>query len=231
MSERRSRAHLAIDRADLLAAGLMDDPARTARVLRQWIALGGDTALLAGAIAARTQAGLGDPLQPRNQAVTDLAPTFVGNPTEIAEDISHELSRYGREDWRGDKNLLAAPAAYHSQPRLFAAYHATRANGGPFTLSPRQILRILKSSTVCYFEAIPGHADALLPKSGSSAHPANQNNKDRPVNALTPISDREFVDAMSRAPAGQPSSRRKPPASSSLGKNSLTSWRRSTPTR
>ncbi len=221
MADRRSRAQIAIDRAD--AAGLMDDPARTARVVRQWIALGGDSALLAGAIAARTQTSADEP---RNRAIGQLARTFVGGLTEVAEDCSHALRRYGRDDWRGDRNLLSAPAAYQSQPRLLAAYHATRANGGPFTLSSRQIARILKSSTICFVEAIPGHENALLAAGLASAHnshhqqfgmsfsgnrsrrargkiPTHHTNEDSTLNALTPQSNAEFIEAMKRAPAGQ----------------------------
>jgi hypothetical protein len=169
--------------------------------------LGGEYALAGKIIAARLEAIPCARLARRDAALVALAQTYVGRLWTVAGSVSTELQRYAASAWkRRDRNLASAPSAsapseYLTQPRKLAAFEAMRADDTVAGLGRKQISRILASH--CYDTRSFGHSKAVS-MSIASAQPLIRSNEDRPLNAISPIiSDREFVDAIRRAPAGQ----------------------------
>jgi hypothetical protein len=120
----------------------------------------------------------------RDVAVAALAQTYVGRRWTMAGNVSTELRRYASTAWRRrDQNLDTPPSEYLAQPRRLAAFEAMRADPKAAGLGQKQISRILASV--------------------ATAQNAITTNEDSAVNALTPQSNAEFIEAMKRAPAGR----------------------------
>jgi hypothetical protein len=182
-------------RADLaIKLDTADDLDRLRRAVEQMTAVGGDCAWLGSLLAERLR-GLPDArLARRDEALAALAQTYVGRLSTVSGNVSTELQRYAASAWkRRDHSLPSAPSEYLTQPRRLAAFEAMRVDAKAAALGQKQISRILTF----------GHR-AAVPTSIAGPQNANRTNKRSPaVNALSPISDREFVAAMRRAPSGQ----------------------------
>ncbi len=178
------------------------DVERLRGAVEQMRAVGGDCAWLGDHLAAWL-ANLPDPRRSRRDAaLVALAATFVGPAWSVAKDVERELRRYARSSWKSrDQYRASAPDGYDSQPRKLAAFEAMRAAGTDALIGPKQIQRVLETHVLSVAYRDSAGVAMSTDKPETLIH--TQRKGRSAVNAHTPNSDAQFLDAIKRAPIGQ----------------------------
>ena len=164
---------------------------------------GGDLARLGAMLDAWLAARPDARISRRDEALVALASTFVGPPWTVAKSVEIEMRRYAGSAWkRSDQYRPSAPGEYASQPRKLAAFEAMRAAGVGALIGQKQIRRLIE--THIFSDAYHGHGPRVLMSTNKPETLIRTQRKGRPaVNALTPNSDAQFLEAIKRAPIGQ----------------------------
>lgn len=201
-------------RAAALVLDVATDLDRMRRAVEQAKAVGGDLGWLGGLLDERLSACPDARLAQRDDALAAMAQTYVGRLWTLSGNVSTEMKRYSASAWRRrDRNLDTAPSEYLTQPRKLAAFNAMRADPKADGLGQKQISRILGHrgalSMSIASEHMTHHKQFGMSFSGNRSRrtrgkiPTHHTNEDRTLNALTPQSNAEFIEALKRAPAGQ----------------------------